>query len=98
MALQVVSAEFARTATRPEEWPRGPAPEDVPHDLADEDLAVAVRVVRGGVHERDARDERLVQGFAVDVASVVHPITAEADFRDARMNAAERAVRGRGKP
>ncbi len=27
MALQVVSAEFARTATRPEEWPRGPVPE-----------------------------------------------------------------------
>ncbi len=27
MALQVVSAEFARTATRPAEWPRGPAPE-----------------------------------------------------------------------
>ncbi len=27
MALQVVSADFARTATRPEEWPRGPAPE-----------------------------------------------------------------------
>jgi len=25
--VQVVSAEFARTATRPEEWPRGPAPE-----------------------------------------------------------------------
>lgn len=27
MALQVVSAEFARTATRPEEWPRGPVAE-----------------------------------------------------------------------
>ncbi len=27
MAIQVVSAEFARTATRPEEWPRGPFPE-----------------------------------------------------------------------
>jgi GTP-binding protein len=27
VAVQVVSAEFARTATRPEEWPRGPAPE-----------------------------------------------------------------------
>src|SRR5512138_1824949 len=27
MALQVVSAEFARTATRPEEWPRGGTPE-----------------------------------------------------------------------
>jgi GTP-binding protein len=27
MALQVVTADFARTATRPEEWPRGPAPE-----------------------------------------------------------------------
>ncbi len=27
MPVQVVSAEFARTATRPEEWPRGPAPE-----------------------------------------------------------------------
>ncbi len=27
MALQVVSAEFARTATRPQEWPRGPVPE-----------------------------------------------------------------------
>jgi GTP-binding protein len=27
MALQVVTAEFARTSTRPEEWPRGPAPE-----------------------------------------------------------------------
>ncbi|HEY6004256.1 MAG TPA: ribosome biogenesis GTP-binding protein YihA/YsxC [Anaeromyxobacter sp.] len=27
MAVQVVSAEFARTATRPEEWPRGPVPE-----------------------------------------------------------------------
>jgi len=25
--VQVVSAEFARTATRPQEWPRGPAPE-----------------------------------------------------------------------
>lgn len=25
--IQLVSAEFARTATRPEEWPRGPAPE-----------------------------------------------------------------------
>jgi GTP-binding protein len=25
--VQVVSAEFARTATRPEEWPRGPTPE-----------------------------------------------------------------------
>jgi GTP-binding protein len=25
--VQVVSAEFAKTATRPEEWPRGPAPE-----------------------------------------------------------------------
>jgi GTP-binding protein len=25
--IQVVSAEFAKTATRPEEWPRGPAPE-----------------------------------------------------------------------
>jgi GTP-binding protein len=25
--IQVVSAEFARTATRPEEWPRGPVPE-----------------------------------------------------------------------
>jgi GTP-binding protein len=25
--IQVVSAEFARTATRPEEWPRGPFPE-----------------------------------------------------------------------
>lgn len=27
MAIQVVSAEFLRTATRPDEWPRGPAPE-----------------------------------------------------------------------
>ena len=27
MAIQVVSAEFGTTATRPEEWPRGPAPE-----------------------------------------------------------------------
>ena len=27
MPVQVVSAEFARTATRPQEWPRGPAPE-----------------------------------------------------------------------
>ena len=27
MAIQVVSADFARTATRPEEWPRGPVPE-----------------------------------------------------------------------
>ncbi len=27
MGLQVVSAEFAKTATRPEEWPRGPQPE-----------------------------------------------------------------------
>lgn len=27
MAIQVVSAEFARTATRPAEWPRGPFPE-----------------------------------------------------------------------
>src|SRR5512133_1403954 len=27
MALQVVTAEFAKTATRPDEWPRGPAPE-----------------------------------------------------------------------
>ncbi len=27
MAVQVVSAEFAKTATRPEEWPRGPAAE-----------------------------------------------------------------------
>ncbi len=27
MALQVVTAEFARTATRPQEWPRGPTPE-----------------------------------------------------------------------
>jgi len=27
LPIQVVSAEFARTATRPEEWPRGPAPE-----------------------------------------------------------------------
>ena len=27
MALEVVSAEFARTSTRPEEWPRGPTPE-----------------------------------------------------------------------
>lgn len=27
MAIQVVSAEFSRTATRPEEWPHGPAPE-----------------------------------------------------------------------
>jgi len=25
--IQLVSAEFAKTATRPEEWPRGPAPE-----------------------------------------------------------------------
>jgi GTP-binding protein len=25
--VQVVSAEFSKTATRPEEWPRGPAPE-----------------------------------------------------------------------
>jgi len=25
--VQVVSADFAKTATRPEEWPRGPAPE-----------------------------------------------------------------------
>jgi GTP-binding protein len=25
--VQVVSAEFAKTATRPEEWPRGPVPE-----------------------------------------------------------------------
>jgi GTP-binding protein len=25
--VQVVSAEFGKTATRPEEWPRGPAPE-----------------------------------------------------------------------
>jgi GTP-binding protein len=25
--IQVVSADFARTATRPEEWPRGPVPE-----------------------------------------------------------------------
>ena len=24
MAVQVVSAEFSKTATRPEEWPRGP--------------------------------------------------------------------------
>ena len=27
MPVQVVSAEFAKTATRPQEWPRGPAPE-----------------------------------------------------------------------
>ena len=27
MPVQVVSADFAKTATRPEEWPRGPAPE-----------------------------------------------------------------------
>jgi GTP-binding protein len=27
MAVQVVSAEFATTATRPDQWPRGPAPE-----------------------------------------------------------------------
>ena len=27
MALQVVTAEFAKTATRPGEWPRGPTPE-----------------------------------------------------------------------
>lgn len=27
MPVQVVSAEFAKTATRPAEWPRGPAPE-----------------------------------------------------------------------
>lgn len=27
MAIQVLSADFARTATRPEEWPRGPVPE-----------------------------------------------------------------------
>lgn len=27
MPVQVVAAEFARTATRPPEWPRGPAPE-----------------------------------------------------------------------
>ena len=27
MAIQVVKAEFLRTATRPAEWPRGPAPE-----------------------------------------------------------------------
>src|SRR5512133_4064039 len=27
MALQVVTADFAKTATRPDEWPRGPAPE-----------------------------------------------------------------------
>jgi GTP-binding protein len=27
MAIQVVTAEFAQTATRPEEWPRGPVPE-----------------------------------------------------------------------
>ena len=27
MPIQVVSADFARTATRPEEWPRGPVPE-----------------------------------------------------------------------
>jgi GTP-binding protein len=27
MAVQVVSAEFATTATRPQEWPRGPIPE-----------------------------------------------------------------------
>ena len=27
MAIQVVSAEFARTSTRPEEWPQGPVPE-----------------------------------------------------------------------
>ncbi len=27
MTIQVVTAEFLRTATRPEEWPRGPAPE-----------------------------------------------------------------------
>lgn len=27
MAVQVVSAEFSKTATRPEEWPRGPFPE-----------------------------------------------------------------------
>lgn len=27
MPVQVVSAEFSKTATRPDEWPRGPAPE-----------------------------------------------------------------------
>jgi GTP-binding protein len=27
VAIQVVSAEFSKTATRPEEWPRGPFPE-----------------------------------------------------------------------
>ena len=27
MPVQVVTAEFAKTATRPNEWPRGPAPE-----------------------------------------------------------------------
>jgi GTP-binding protein len=27
VALQVVTAEFAKTATRPQEWPRGPASE-----------------------------------------------------------------------
>ena len=27
MGIQVVSAEFAKTATKPDEWPRGPAPE-----------------------------------------------------------------------
>ena len=76
----------------------GPSSEDVPHDFADEGLAVTIRVVRGGVHERDARDERLAQGLAVNVAPVVHSVAAEADPRDARVNAAERAVRGRGQP
>jgi GTP-binding protein len=27
LPIQVVSAEFSRTATRPQDWPRGPAPE-----------------------------------------------------------------------
>lgn len=27
MAIQVVSAEFGKTATRPQDWPRGPVPE-----------------------------------------------------------------------
>ena len=75
---------------------RGAARHDVAHHLADENLAVAVRVVRGRVDERDPGDERLAEGLAMDVAPVVHEVAAEADPRDAGVDPAEGGVSGRG--
>ena len=74
--------------------PHGSARDGRREDLAHERLAVAVRVVRRRVDEVHARVERVGERAAVLGGAVVHAVAAEADARDARMDAAERPVGG----